>query len=125
MNLSYIVGKTIKSVENADSGSERVVFNFTDGTACESYHSPDCCESVELHEVYGNVSDIIGQPILEADSDQDNEGEPKPSEYADSWTWTRQRIRTAVGEVTFEWLGESNGYYGETPYFRITHGEQV
>jgi len=123
MNFSNMIGKTLESIENGTAGSERIVFNFTDGTACESYHSIDCCESVSVDRVDGDIANIIGQPIVEADENIDSEN--KPSEWCESWTWTRQRIRTASGEVTFVWLGESNGYYGETPYFQITHGKEV
>lgn len=122
MNFSGMVGKVLKSVEQGD---ERIMFNFDDGTACTSYHSQDCCESVDVYDVVGDIANIIGSPILEAEEICEDDGEPKPREWAESWTWTRQRIRTERGEVTFVWLGESNGYYGETPYFQITHGEKV
>ncbi len=122
MNFSEIVGKTLASVDQ--SNNERLVFHFSDGTACESVHMQDCCESVVVYHVEGDVVTLIDLPILEAEETQDPSGEPKP-EHPDSWTWTRQRIRTAAGEVTFVWLGESNGYYGETPQFGITHGTAV
>jgi hypothetical protein len=121
MEFSDMVGRVLESVEET---GERIVFNFNDGTACESYHSHDCCESVSVQETLGNIDDIIGSPILESVEDCESRGLPEP-EYPDSWTWTRQRIRTAKGEVTFVWLGVSNGYYGETPYFQITHGKKV
>jgi hypothetical protein len=121
MEFSEIVGKTLESVDNGDG--ERIVFHFADGTACTSYHSQDCCESVGVDRVEGDIDNILGQPILEAEETMDSEaGQP---EFAESWTWTRQRIKTAAGEVTFVWLGTSNGYYGETPYFQITHGKLV
>lgn len=120
MKFGEIVGRTLESIEQFD---ERIVFNFADGTACESVHSQDCCESVSINRIEGDTDSILNQPILEADETFDSAIDPP--EYPDSWTWTRQRIKTAGGEVTFVWLGESNGYYGETPYFRITHGRKV
>lgn len=123
MDFKELVGKTLKSVDS--SNSERVVFHFIDGTACESYHSHDCCESVDLNRIEGSVEDIIGKPITEAEWTEDEHGEPVPAEFDESWTWTRQRIRTENGEATFVWLGQSNGYYGEVPYFEITHGTEV
>lgn len=121
MEFNELVGKTLVSVEQF---GERIIFNLVDGTACESVHMQDCCESVKVDHVDGDIANIIGQPILEAEEVQDDKGEPAP-EYPDSWTWTRQRIRTARGEVTFVWLGESNGYYGETPYFQLTNGARI
>lgn len=125
MNFSDITGKTIKSIEGAEPGSERVEFHFADGTACASVHMQDCCESVDVHRIDGDIANVVGRPILEAEELHDGETPIPNREYAESWTWTRQRIRTESGEVTIIWLGESNGYYGETPYFQITHGEQV
>jgi hypothetical protein len=122
MDFSYMVGKTLASIEQ---GHERITFNFTDGTACVSYHSQDCCESVSVDRVEGHIENVIGWPIVEAEEDYDNDPIPNESRQPESHTWTRQRISTAKGEITFVWLGESNGYYGETPYFQITHGTEV
>jgi hypothetical protein len=119
MEFSDMVGKVLESVE---AGDERIVFNFSDGTAAESYHSQQCCESVRIESQDGNIESIIGSPIVVADETCDHDN---PPEYPSSWTWTHQAIRTEKGEVTFHWLGESNGYYGETPYFQITHGRLV
>lgn len=123
MNFSDIKGKTIATIEGTEIGSERIVFSFDDGTAIEVMHMQDCCESVGVNRIEGHLPNIVGQTILEADESFDSEGDMP--EHADSWTWTRQRIKTSAGEVTFVWLGESNGYYGETPYTRITHGKLV
>ncbi len=75
------------------------------------WHSQDCSESVELHDITGDLSDLIGTPILEASerSSTDN----KPHGDADSWTWTFYELRTIKGSVTLRWLGESNGWYSE------------
>lgn len=124
MNFSYMIGKTLESIEGG-SGDERITFYFTDGTACVSYHSQDCCESVSVDRIEGDTTNVIGSPIVEAEESHDSEPVPGVEYQSESHTWTRQRIRTAGGEVTFHWLGESNGYYGETPYFQITHGKSV
>lgn len=121
MEFSDMVGKTLESIDSSDS--ERVYFHFADGTAWSSVHMSDCCESVAVDRIEGDVADVIGMPVLEAEEAHDNESDPP--EHPDSWTWTRQRIRTENGEITIVWLGESNGYYGETPYLQITHGRLV
>lgn len=123
MKFDDIKGKVLASIDGAEPGSQRVVFNFADGTAWASYHSPDCCESVSVNRITGDLASVIGSPVMCAYESQDSND--KPSEYADSWTWTHQRIRTESGEVIIVWLGESNGYYGETPYLQVTHGAAV
>ncbi len=124
MDFKEIAGKTLVSLEGAEPGSERIVFNFADGTACVAYHSQDCCESVSVSRIEGELANIIDSPITEAEHTCDSDTD-RPGEYSDSWTWTKYRVRTAKGEATIVWLGESNGYYGETPYFQITHGSKV
>ncbi len=115
MSIEDLVGKTIDRVEVT---SERLVFRCgPNGLEYSSYHMQDCCESVYISRIEGNLSNILDSPITEAEETYDSENDPP--EHPDSWTWTRQRIKTKKGEVVFVWLGESNGYYGETPYFAL------
>lgn len=118
----YFIGKSIDRIDGGESGSDSVTFFFTDGTAVVSYHSQDCCESVSIERVDGDIAALIGQSILEASGEYGDDPAPP---HADSYTWTHHKLRTSAGEVDFVWLGESNGYYGETPYTRITHGAKV
>ena len=117
MEFSELTGKTLVKIETTDY--ERIIFVDDTDTAYASCHQQDCCESVSVQEVIGNLDDVLNSPILEASETFDTT--EKPPEHPDSWTRTYQRLRTAKGEVTFHWLGESNGYYSETPYFGFTH----
>lgn len=117
MKFNSLKGKTLTAVERPYEDS--VVFHSDNGFVYESAHYVDCCESVRVEKVIGDIENIIGSPILEAEETTDCEKDPP--EYAESWTRTFQRLKTEKGEVTFVWLGESNGYYGETPHFGLTH----
>ena len=78
-------------------------------------HVQDCCENVWVEEVVGNVSDLIGSPIIEAEcveSSDDPDGF-KHEYQPESQTWTFYKLGTAKGFVTIRWLGTSNGYYSE------------
>jgi len=116
MDFSELTGKTLQNIEVLE---ERIVFTLNDGTSYASYHMQECCESVVISEVIGDPKTVLGSPIFEAEQLEDSESNPPV--YPDHWTWTKQRLRAATGEVAFIWLGESNGYYGETPYFGLTH----
>ena len=112
MNCSFdeIRGKTLIDIRGATVGSEGVEFLTSDGSTYRLYHSQDCCESVALNEIIGDVHDLIGTPLLEAEESANQDDRPNGAE---SWTWTFYKLGTIKGHVTFRWLGESNGYYSE------------
>jgi hypothetical protein len=129
--FSKLLGRVISRIERAEQGSEYVVFHMDDGSAYRTYHSQDCCEGVAVHRIEGSISDVCGEVITGVVWDEYPNGEPAP-EYVDptrayrgSWTWTRQQIITGKGQLVIVWLGESNGYYSETPVFDRTHGDVV
>ncbi len=117
--LSVMVGKTLREVLQPDD--ERVTFVVNDHESFNAYHLPDCCEVVRVAFVVGDVADIIGTPIVAAVEDvfenTDPPGVAWPEKHDESYTWTLHKITTKRGEVTFHWLGESNGYYGEGVFF--------
>lgn len=113
--IAELKGQTLVSVVGAIEGSKRVTVETSKGTQYAMYHDQDCCEEVAIVEVIGDVNDLIGMPIVEAEhvSNKDN----KPHADADSWTWTFYKLGTVKGFVTLRWLGESNGYYSEDVLF--------
>lgn len=115
MNISELLGKTITAIEGASNGSDEIRFACADGAVYRLYHSQDCCETVEVADITGDVSDLIGEPILRAEA-RTNQTD-KPSEWSDSFTWTFYELATIKGSVTIRWLGESNGYYSESVAF--------
>lgn len=75
-------------------------------------HLQDCCESVEIEDVCGDVEWMVRVPILSAEETSNH----RTAQYASS-TWTFYRITTFHGTVTIRWLGTSNGYYSESVTF--------
>lgn len=114
-DISELLGKTITAVDGAE-GHDVLSFTVDDGTVYEFYHEQDCCESVAISEIIGDLKDLIGSPILEAE-EISNVLHPAP-ENADSYTWTFYKFGTIKGHVNVRWLGESNGYYSESVQFR-------
>lgn len=115
VKFSDLVGLTLTAVRGHHVGSERLTLETQEGRSFVMYHSSDCCESVDLNDVAGDIADLVGNPLVQAE--EASNSDDKPSEYADSWTWTFYKLATVKGSVTLRWLGESNGYYSERVCF--------
>lgn len=120
MDFSMLQGKTLTKVEQI--GDDVIRFEADDGKVYQLYHSQDCCESVVVEDISGDLADLVGTPILlaeEAVSDNhDNPSfAPPGSEGGESDTWTFYKLRTIKGSVDIRWHGSSNGYYSESVYF--------
>ncbi len=121
-NFSDLVGKTLESVWEVDD--ERLYFKVNDDETYMLWHSQDCCERVYIESIVGDLTDLVGSPILIAeesgssygygDLPGEDEADMKPlSDYEESWTWTFYKLSTIKGSVTIRWYGSSNGYYSE------------
>ncbi|HXF25597.1 MAG TPA: hypothetical protein VN602_13805 [Gemmatimonadaceae bacterium] len=118
MDFSALTGETLKAIHGATFGSDEITFETTSGRTFRLFHSQDCCESVSVNEVIGNVEDLIGSPLTMAEeTGSDDQGDIQPPEYSESFTWTFYKLATVKGYVTLRWLGESNGYYSESVDF--------
>jgi hypothetical protein len=114
--LAPMLGATITKIEG-EKGSGQMAFYANDGRLFRFYHAQDCCESVGIEDVCGDLADLIGSPLVEAE-EVSSDGTPAPKD-ADSYSWTFYRFGTAKGSVTVRWLGESNGYYSESVDFEV------
>lgn len=80
-------------------------------------HEQDCCETVRLKEINGDLSDIYDQTVISIEEVEDGFGDNFTD--AESFSYTYYKIKTNKGDISFSWYGESNGYYSEVPYFYI------
>ena len=117
MNFSELQGKNLTKVEQI--GSYVIRFESDDGKAYQLYHSQDCCESVVVEDISGDLSDLVGTPILLAEEAQSSDDPPgyKHEYQPESQTWTFYKLRTIKGSVDIRWHGSSNGYYSESVDF--------
>lgn len=115
LDFGLLVGKTLTNIEN--SGTE-IIFSCLDGLKYKLWHDQDCCESVAVDDVIGDIGDLIGTPILTASEDTSTYNpEGVEIEGQDSFTWTFYNLSTIKGHVTIRWYGSSNGYYSESVCF--------
>jgi len=114
--LSSLFNQTIEKIEGAEPEQEYVVFDLADGRRFGMAHQQNCCEYVRVHSIVGDLQNIIGTPVLSA---LEIDGDPVGIEFepSESHTFTTFKITTEKGTVEIIWLGESNGYYGESVSF--------
>lgn len=108
-----LLGKTFSSVENIDN--DEIIFTVNEYEKYKLYHAQDCCENVRVESIDGDLEDLVGSEILQAEEVDNVDDESKES--YESFTWTYYKLATIKGYVTIRWLGESNGYYSESVSF--------
>lgn len=118
-----LIGKTAVSVERFtdEYGEDQLIFTMDDGKIYMFYHGQVCCESVNINDICGDLNDLVGYPILQAEEvihqDETPDDYPKLDCY-ESYTWTFYKFATVKGYVTVRWIGRSNGYYSEAVDFK-------
>jgi hypothetical protein len=133
VTIKDLIGKVMKSVE--DIAGREIIFTTEDGRQYQMYHQQDCCESVYIESIIGDLDDLVGSPILMAEESSFHGKESLPVHEQvrvkiqkastpyyctdESQTWTFYKFATSKGYVDIRWLGESSGYYSEEVYFRV------
>jgi hypothetical protein len=124
--LEAIIGETVTGIDFFNDPYRRlpkeVLITMKSGKQLRLYHDQDCCETVELVSIDGDICKLIGKPILstELGVDEDYDG---PEISDDSGTETKITLRCDAQTVIMRWIGESNGYYGEDVDFEILQKE--
>ena len=117
-----MIGTVMKTIKG-EVGDEEMRFMSEDGRQFIFWYEHDCCANCQIEDICGDLSDLVGSPIVEAEevTNYVPEGDPLAKRYyrPESFTWTFYRFSTGKGTVTVRWLGESNGYYSETVSYRV------
>lgn len=111
VSFNGLAGLLLTSVTGLEKDSDEVFFNTECGRQFKMYHEQDCCEYVTVDDVCGDVADIVGAKIINA---EERESKASDSEVYEYGTWTFYDIQTVKGSVNIKWLGESNGCYSES-----------
>lgn len=127
-SIAALKGKTIINIFGLEKDSDFILFFTEDGDVYRMWHEQDCCESVYVEDVCGEVDDLIGSEIVVAEMNtNDDEGFEREQlgEYDDSYTWTFYKLATKKGYVDIRWYGTSNGYYSEAVDFDLIDHEEI
>ena len=80
MDISELIGKTLKEIKQYEDGDSNDALKFitVDDDEYIMWHCQDCCENVYIEDICGDLDDLINTPILEAyesiDSWSEDEG---------------------------------------------------
>lgn len=118
-------GKLLTSIEK---GEDEIVFSTSSGERYLMSHYQDCCESVTISEIIGEIDNILNLEILEA-QEKIGHGEEESKEFNkkyryDSVTLTDFVLKTKKGNLIIKWIGISNGYYSESVTFELLENKQ-
>ena len=129
--IGELIGKTLVECTGEVNGRE-IIFRTTTGETFKLYHEQDCCEEVIVEDICGELSDLVGSPITQAEANSNsdplpggNSKESDSKESEESFTWTFYRLATAKGQVVIRWYGSSNGYYSEEVDFVLLGPEDI
>lgn len=113
-NVNELKGKVILKIDGK-KGDDELIFYCSNGDSYKMYHDQDCCESVHLEDVCGDLNNLINSEILLSE-EVSNLGDipPLDEDWDESYTWTYYNIATHKGFITLRWYGTSNGYYSES-----------
>lgn len=105
-----LLGRTLMHVEEIKEPESMIVFvTFNDEVFLQT-HRQDCCESVGIESIVGDLRDLEYAPILVA---EESSSDATTDAESGSATWTFYKLATRKGYVDIRWLGTSNGYYSE------------
>jgi hypothetical protein len=116
--IKSMVGKTFTSVRRIKD--DRIEFVCDEGTFTMHHHQ-SCCESVYIESVVGDLDDLVGSPILVAESPSSLDDDDVAAKVAkklentdDDFAPEFYKFATRKGYVDIRWYGSSNGYYSES-----------
>lgn len=116
-DVSVLMGEIVTKIENKENCE--LWFTCESGKIYAMYHDQDCCESVGVDDIEGDLNDLLNSPILQAEEVASEL--PARDNYDESFTWTFYKLATVKGYVTLKWYGTSNGYYSESVSFNLTN----
>ena len=124
MQFQELLGKTLTKVE---VNREKNEIHFFDTCSIEYVmrHFRECCESVSIEDINGDLNDLIGSPILRTiESAGTNHGEKEDYLDIESYTWTFYTLATIKGFVDLRWYGSSREFYSEkVDFYKISSFE--
>lgn len=95
----WLIGRVMTDIVVYNDKAE-VAFEMSDRRTYKVFHEHELCEEVYIEDIDGDLYDLIGSPLLLAESGfGDLELDHKEG------TWTTYKFATKHGSVTVRWVG--------------------
>lgn len=108
MTIPSLINTLPIHIEQTDA---ELTFYLHNGQSVRFYHSQDCCESVYIEDISGDLSSLLFKPLLQADVKSNHES---CTDEHESVTYTFYTFANSSSVVDVRWCGSSNGYYSES-----------
>lgn len=112
-----ILNTRILSIE---SDTEEVRIVLADGRNVRLYHCQDCCESVEIAQIDGDLQRLVGHELQAAYMTYE-EKDPAGMDWCDRLdvclAHNFLHLRSHAGDVCVRWDGWQSGYYSDSITF--------
>lgn len=119
MTFEHLRGKILRMVAVNDDNTE-ISFIDEEGSLYKLRHHQDCCESVYIESIVGDLDDLLDTPILRAEEAESHDAPAaEGGGTEESYTWTFYKLATIKGYVDIRFYGSSNGYYSESVSFDL------
>lgn len=115
-NFEDLAGKTLAQVD-VNWDYDYIKFVTTEGETFLMYHKQECCESVSIESIEGEMNNLLNHPILLAEEVTESGKIDDEDEWDGTQTWTFYKLATIKGYVDIRWNGSSNGFYSESVSF--------
>ena len=117
-----MLGQIFTEVTQHDE--EQITFKTANGDKWVMMHHQDCCEYVSIEDVCGDLQDLVGHPIVQAESVTSDTQKEMPEDERmwltlkdelktnlnGSELWTFYKFATIKGSVNIRWYGSSDYY---------------
>lgn len=108
--FSDLLGKVlIEAYKDIFEGDDTIIFEIENGQRYKMYHDQECCENVHIKDIVGDMNDLIGSPILQAEVSSNMDGDDE---------WTFYKLNTIKGGVTISWCADTDSYYSTEVEFK-------
>lgn len=89
--FTNMIGRTMASV--TVSSGDTMIFRSNDGWQFSFYHNQDCCESVYIEDICGDLNDLVDAPIVVAEEVSSQEREERLTRMSDPTTFCLEDLQ--------------------------------